>query len=197
MPTKREIGNTVLERRRRAGLTQDELASLVPGLSQSRVCRVELGKATVPAELRSALAQVLHVDPCELAPGTPDHTCGAPGTKPFFCENPKCASARPIDVGQVWYLPTVVYSKHERPHCRICGHVMVPAECRACPGESFSKGAFCERCGRPYISASLSQDDVGDVRRWVLREKLYRSEVQAETGIASRPAAQEKARIGL
>ncbi len=64
----RDIGRLIGQRRRRAGLTQAELASQA-GLSAGHLGQVENGKKVLSVESLLVIAEALGVQPFELMPG--------------------------------------------------------------------------------------------------------------------------------
>jgi transcriptional regulator with XRE-family HTH domain len=142
------------EARRRKGLTQSQVADAIE-CKQSAISMLENGRRdALSRDKLSALAKLLDVDLSKS--GAAPETAGL-----AYCPDPACPSNIPYVLrGQVVFHPTLVAVRRETPaHCALCGEVLETrcpnAECRSAP----QPGAFCGRCGSPYVCAGAGEPE--------------------------------------
>lgn len=153
MPHKINIsGDQVRKARREKGLTQSELALKV-GSAQSAISMFESGREDALSDDRlRAVAEFLGL---AIEGGVPRAAGGASVAK--YCPAHDCPSNVPYSAGgQVCFLVSPLEaSASEATRCRLCGEVLESrcpnAECAA----AILRGAFCGRCGAPYIAFAL------------------------------------------
>ena len=169
------IHEAVREARRRARLTQAELARKVDA-RQSAISMFESGQPDVLSDEKiRAIAKELGIEFLPAAEGVP----ATPGLVLKYCSDPSCPSNVPYRVGsRLCHCPAAVQAPAaERTSCRYCGGLLEAA----CPGDGcgapVTAGAFCERCGTPYVpgAARPGREAEAWIARWIRATRLVRS----------------------
>jgi transcriptional regulator with XRE-family HTH domain len=174
----------VLRNARRAlGMTQSELA-LAVDCQQSAISMFEAGRPDVLAsETVEKMAQKLGVDLRPIAGCAKGESAKGPkGVSRRvmkYCPVDECPSNIPFVVrGRLLVKPRMVHADaDEKTRCALCGEILEqgcpnPA-CRA----SVRDGAFCTRCGTPYVT-STDRDDTA-LARWADRRRRRIRELMA------------------
>ncbi|MCX7590450.1 MAG: helix-turn-helix domain-containing protein [Kiritimatiellae bacterium] len=180
------IGEVFREARRRAGLTQLQVARHV-GCTQSAVSMFEAGRSdAVSTETQRKIAELLGIDPNILSAeqlGTTRR--GALTLK--FCPIAHCPSNIPYVVNdRLCFRPTMIEGvKGAREWCPSCGEILE----ESCPNEKCGsdvfEGAFCRKCGSPYLQgtnvatenpcewADSQRAKIREIRVLSLRERFW------------------------
>lgn len=144
------INRMLRDARRRAGLTQADLAAQA-GCKQSAVSMMEGGQMTaLSRQTLEAIAEILNITLPEhpfREPQQPVYPEGGSG----YCPNAACLSNMPYLVGEeLFFLPR--YRSLPERHCSLCGEVIA----RFCPGcrAPVARGwACCTACGTALVEA--------------------------------------------
>lgn len=171
----------VREKRRAAGLSQQELAERC-GVKQSAISGFErhgLEAQALSAEKLRQVADLLGiaVDDAHLASRPV-----APRLSLFYCPNGDCPSALVYPLGaQTAYRPRFIRAETgTRLFCPDCGEVC-EVRCPACQASVSERlrGAFCPECGSPYVSGDelAAQEVAGrEARRAALEAAVAATE---------------------
>lgn len=147
----KSLGSQIRAARQRRHLSQSALARQV-GCRQSALSMYEGGRdSALSAQTVGKLCEALGLlPPAEGELGSGAET-GPQEAERVFCPNAACPSNLPVGVGGRTVLaPRAHLAGAEEVHCAWCGEVLE----RACPecGAPVNAGAFCVRCGSPYLA---------------------------------------------
>ena len=156
----KSLGSQIKEARQRRHLSQSALARQV-GCRQSALSMYEGGRETaLSAQTVGRLCEALGLLPpteAELAAARAAGEGVGEATR-VFCPNAACPSNLPAEVGgRVALVPRAHAVGEGEIHCAWCGEVLE----RACPecGAPVNAGAFCARCGTPYLAEAPRRAD--------------------------------------
>lgn len=176
-----------------AKLTQAQLAEKI-GCKQTSVCQYEQGASQILSrEKVEQMAKVLGVDLTAYREGGEHEVAHSAGRVLKACFSNKCISNRPYYIGDdIYYMPAMVasHSGEVNTHCDSCPEWL--DDC--CPNGDCNapllQGAFCRKCGEPYVPPMDPLPD--DVEHWMeqrredARELLDLRRARARRGGRSR-----------
>lgn len=150
----KSLGEQIKTARLKRHLSQSALARKV-GCKQSALSMFEGGRTTaLSAQVIGKLCDALDLLPpsgAELEAAADAHLTQVKQGERVFCPNPDCPCNLPMQIGErILLVPKAKYATQGEVHCAWCGEVLE----RLCPecGNPINNGAFCAKCGSPYLS---------------------------------------------
>jgi DNA-binding XRE family transcriptional regulator len=147
---------TILWRARRLkGLTQSEVARHI-GCTQSAVSMWESGRPDALARDKvELLAKFLEVDTGAIAAAVAPAPAAAEAVVLKYCSVAGCLANVPFTVRDAVCLHPrmVLASPGEKTCCTSCGEFMASQCPKPDCGADVAEGAFCPRCGTPYVAS--------------------------------------------